>query len=129
MKQEGYILLTCLLTIAILSLLSLALMEQSRWQQRLTSMLIIHNQQDIAINLALSKLTALDHEGCTIDWQKSDEAFERLNRCQPCCALRQDNIQIRYLMINGYINEPPQFSVIAHVNGELWRKFQLERSI
>jgi hypothetical protein len=28
-------------------------------------------------------------------------------------------------MINGYINEPPQFSVIARVNGELWRKFQL----
>jgi hypothetical protein len=131
MKQEGYTLLLCLVVITLLSMLSLAFMEQSRWRQRLVVLLLASDQQDIRVKMAVANFHSqsrdFSHDACILDWQQSDEGFDRLKNCEPCCLLNQGKVQIRYMIISNTVNEPQQLMLIARANNnERWYQFQFQ---
>lgn len=132
MNQRGYILPFCLLFLTLICLISLTLITQNNWQQRLTAMLLTHTQKDININYAVSQWLAekkdFAEDTCKLDWQQADTVWQKLMAGETCCFLQRGTITLRYMVMTHVEKEPEQVAIIARTNNtSAWQQFSIQK--
>lgn len=129
MKQSGYILPFCLLFIALLSLLSLTLLNYDHWQQRLTAMHIAHQQNEISVYAAVSQFFTekkdFTQDTCTLDWHQADTVWQKLISGEYGCMTQQGKVKLRYIVLSHAAQEPIPVAIIARMDSHsAWQPFQ-----
>lgn len=131
MNQHGYILPACLLFLTLICLVSLTIITQTNWQQRLTAMLLTHTQKDITINSVVSQWLAekkdFAQDSCKLDWQQTDKVWQKLMDGETCCLLQRGTVTIRYMIITHDTQESEKIALIAHSKtAETWKQFFIQ---
>lgn len=128
-NSPGYALFSCLILIGFLMALSLVVLEQVKMQQRLLSMNIAADQKEWHIkNVIQHVIEHMDFNHCRVPWLAAVNVDQLLlnDRAIAYCFLREDAVDVRYVVINSPKEEPHILMLVARIDAkDPWSKFQM----